>query len=322
VGESFGFVNDNGAKKPHKLENTICENFSFSCFSLTFTMWNILYIFVIFILASLAQGAEVETIENTFNCYADYLKRHGMLEQNYKSEPFNGESFLCDVVLSTTVEGIYSGLLEEFSLIEDLRDSSQCIVDNLRKAKWSDIDIKEQVYEVSEALSDAEKEEKIKELKVLQNQISSDAIVNCMAAREFGGLFDQIYTKDDQEEDFVGDYCARAYAVEKKIIDTNLYQVNINPKDLITKDIGCSAINQQHFSDAEEELRQHLLKDIEIDDKKVKCLIAKYHENHYFNNTLAIAILSELNISDVQKENERNKFIQSMISITRVLSEC
>lgn len=285
-------------------------------------MWGILDFLVFLLVASSVQGAEIDTMENSFNCYADYLKRNGMLEQDFKSEPFNGEPFLCDAVLSTTVEGIYSGLLEEFSLIEELKDSAQCIVDSLSKAKWSNLDIKEQVYQTSEFLEDFEKEQRIKEVKVLQNQVSSQAIVNCMAEEEFGGLFDQIYSKDDQEEDFVGDYCVRSYAIEKKLFDTDLYQVNKNPKNLIAKDINCSTIIQQQFSDAEEELKQHLLKNTKFDDLKVKCLIAKYQENHYFNNILAIAILSELNISDEQRESERKKFIQSMISTTRVLSEC
>lgn len=283
---------------------------------------NILGSLVILLLASSLKGAELETMENTFNCYADYLKRHGMLEESYKSEPFNGESFLCEIVLSTNVEGLYAGLLEEFAESEELKDSAHCIVDNLRKAKWSDLDIKEQVYQVSEVLSDSEKKSKIHELKALQTKISSEAIVSCMAEKEFGELFDEIYSKDDQEDDFVGDYCARVYAIKNQLIDTNQYRVNENPKNLIIKDINCSAINQQHFAEAEEELKQHLLKDIGVEGRKVECLIGKYHENHYFDNTLAIALLSELNIPADQKISERNKFIQRMINITKVLSEC
>lgn len=285
-------------------------------------MWDIIDFLVIFVVISSVKSAEVDSMENTFNCYTDYLKRHGVLETSFKSEPFNGESMLCEVVLSTTVDGVYSALFDEFNKTEEFDETAAtCIVDNLKKAKWSDLDIKEQVFEFSELLNDEEKIEKIRELKQLQGKISSEAIVSCLATQQFGELFDDIFHKDD-EVDFVGDYCARMYALDNKLIDTNIHHINPNPNGLITNEIKCDVINKQHFDEAEIELRQHLLKDIHENDAKVDCLIRKYHENHYFNKTLAVELLGELSISDDQKKIERSKFIDSMINITKTLSEC
>lgn len=284
-------------------------------------MWNVLDFLVFVVIASSARAAKVDSMENTFNCYTDYLKRHGLLESNFQSEPFNGESILCEVVLSTTVEGVYSALRDEFSKTEELKDAASCIVENLKAAKWSDLDIKEQIYEFSDLLSDEEKHEKIRELKKLQGKISGDAIVACMAEKEFGELFDQIFHKDDQE-DFVGDYCARRFAIVNNLVDVNVYNVSLNPKNLKTEDINCDVINSQHFAEAERELREHLLKDIGENAHKVDCLISKYHDNHYFNKSLAVALLGELNVSGDQKTRERNNFIAIMIKITKNLSEC
>lgn len=283
-------------------------------------MKNILKFLVIFVVVLSVQSADVETMENSFNCYADYLKHHGLLEKDFDSEPFNGESHLCEVVLSTTVETVYTDLLAEFTKNEEFKEAAGCIVENLRKAKWSDLDIKERVIAISE-LSDDEKVSMIREIKKLQAKISSDSIVSCLAEKEFGGLFEQIYLKDDQE-DFVGDYCAKVYGVNNKLIDTSVNFVDLNPHKINTEKINCNAINKQHFEQAEKELKEHLLKDIGENPGKVDCLMRKYHDNHYFNKTLAIEFLGELNISEEQKKKEKSKFIETMAKITRELAEC
>lgn len=81
-------------------------------------------------------------------------------------------------------------------------------------------------------------------------------------------------------------------------------------------------VNQKHFEEAEIELRDHLLNDVGVAESKVDCYMQKYHDNHYFDKTLAIALLGELNLSDEQKQRERKKFIDTMVNITRVIAEC
>lgn len=259
-------------------------------------------------------------MENSFNCYADHLRRHGLLETDMEAEPFNGDSYLCEVILTTTAEAVYKDLFEEFNKTEEFHGAAGCIVDTLKKSNWSDLDIKERVYAVSD-FSDEEMTKKIQELKALQSNISSEAIVSCMADKEFGELFDIIYNKEE-DTDLVADYCARRFAVTNKLIDTSVYHVEENPHNIKTEDINCDVINKQHFEEAEVELRQHLLKDIHENVYKADCLIRKYHDNHYFNNTLVVALLGEIGITDEQKKIEKKKFIRRMIKITKTLMEC
>lgn len=268
-------------------------------------------------------------MSNTFNCYSDYLKRHGVLDKTFESQPFEGESFLCEMILASTVNRVYEELYHEFSIDERFGDAASCIVESLKDSKWSDLDIKEQVYEVSDLLTQPEKEQKINEIKRLQEKISSNAILSCLSEREFGELFNSIIantTEEEEEnkndEDLVGDYCARKYGVEKGLIDTNQYQININPTDIITTYIQCEIVNQKHFDDAENELRKHLLTDVGISEQKVDCYMQKYHDNRYFDKTLAIALLGEVNLNDEHKQQERKKFIDTMVNITRNIAEC
>lgn len=179
-----------------------------------------------------------------------------------------------------------------------------------------------QVIVFTESLTEPEKELKMKEIKQFQNEISSSSILTCEAGKEFGGLFEQIFNKDDSSEDKILEFCARSYAVDNKLIDTNIYKVVTNPKGFDPMKVDCQLIMQKNFREAEMELRLHLLKDIGENTHQADCLIKKYHDNHYFNKTLAVELLGELNISKDQKEFEKKKFIENMIKITKSLTEC
>lgn len=266
---------------------------------------------------------ETISIENTYNCYADYLKRHGIIEDNFESQPFDGQEVLCEMILESTVNRVYAELYKEFSANENFKTSAGCIVKSLRDSKWSDLDIKEQIYEVSDLLTLPEKQLKILEIKQQQEKISGDAIFSCLSEQEFGELFDSIISNATfDDDDLVGDYCARKYGIENNLIDTNEYEVNLNPSNIITTYIQCDVVNRKHFDDAESELRKHLLTDAKVDEEKVNCYMKKYHENHYFDKTLAVALLGELKLNDQQRERERKKFLTTMINITRIISEC
>lgn len=284
-------------------------------------MLNVMKFLVIIFIAVSVQAAEQDSMENTFNCYADYLKRHRLLEQNFQSEPFNGEAVLCDNLLTTTSEGIYIDLIDKFSQVNETKDSVGCIVENLRELKWSDLEIKERIIEFSDSLSDEEMSKNFREIKTIQGRISSDAILKCLAEKEFGELFEQIF-KEDEQEDFVADYCARSFALKKKLLDTAKYQVNPNPNNVITNDVKCDEINKKYFAEAEEELKQSLLKDFGGKAEKVDCLIEKYRDLQYFDRTLTVALMGEIKISDDQKQVEKNNFVQVMIKIQKTLENC
>ena len=98
-------------------------------------------------LISISNGSETISMKNTFNCYADHLKKHGVLEESFISSPFLGESFLCEMILTSTTNRVYDELYNEFSVDERFNNSAKCIVDSLKEAKWSDLDIMEQVSE-------------------------------------------------------------------------------------------------------------------------------------------------------------------------------
>lgn len=287
-------------------------------------MWKFVSIFAILQSVAFSQEFNMSSsLHDTFNCYSDYLKRHGALDETFETTPYDGEEFLCEMILATTINRVYGELFREFSENSSFNESAKCIVENLRASKWSDLDIKEQIYDVSQLLTRQEKEQKIREIKHLQEKITGNAILTCLSEKEFGETFDSIIantTYDD--EDLVGDYCARKYGVENNLIDTNQYEINLNPRKILTTYVQCDIVNKKHFDDAEAELRNHLTQDTDTPAEKVECYMRKYHENQYFDKTLAIALLGEMKLTDEQKEREKQNFVSTMVNITRIISEC
>lgn len=285
-------------------------------------MWNIV-IFGIILVASTLIGARGPKATETFNCYADFLKRHGMLDDEFQSEPYNGEAGMCAIILTKTIDGAYDMLFREFQKNSDLKNAAECIVDNLRKENFSDLELKEQVYEGSPYLSRQLKDGKIKKLKKIQKKISAEAILACLAEQEFGEMFDNLYNNSTEEdEDLLGDYCARKYGIDNNLIDLNIYQLELNPKAINISDVKCKIINDKHFQEAENELKNYLESQSGISTDKVICFMEKYHDNHYFDRTLSIALLSEIDITIEQKDKERKKFIETMTNITKVIAGC
>lgn len=286
-------------------------------------MWNIAVFGIMLVFISLSEARSPKATES-FNCYADFLKRHGMLEDQFKSEPYYGEAGMCAVILTKTIDGAYDMLFREFQKNTDLNIAAECIVDNLRKENFSDLDLKEHVYEASPYLSRQLKDEKIKELKKKQKQISAEAILACLAEQEFGEMFDNLYKNStgDDEDDLLGDYCARKYGIDNNLIDLRIYQLEINPRAINVSEVKCKSINEKHFQEAEKELQKYLESESGISTEKVNCFLEKYHDNHYFDRTLSIALLSEINITTEQKDEERRKFIEIMTNITKVIASC
>lgn len=285
-------------------------------------MWNIIVFGIILVASSLIDAKSPKATE-TFNCYADFLKRHGMLDDEFQSEPYNGVAGMCAIILTRTIDDAYDMLFREFQKNIDLRDATECIVDNLRKENFSDLKLKEQVFEGSPYLSRQLKDGKIKELKKIQKQISAEAILACLAEQEFGEMFDNLYNNStEDDEDILGDYCARKYGIDNNLIDLNIYQLALNPKAINVSEVKCEIINDKHFQDAENELKSYLETQTGISKEKVKCFMEKYHDNHYFDRTLSIALLSEIEITTAQKNEERRMFIETMTNITKFISSC
>ena len=54
------------------------------------------------------------SISDSTNCFVDYLKRHGVFENNLKSETLHTTTEECDLMIEDAINSIYSDYLNHY----------------------------------------------------------------------------------------------------------------------------------------------------------------------------------------------------------------
>lgn len=261
-------------------------------------------------------------MEITLNCYVDHLKKINFLEMRSIESNLTSDQYeLCETILKSARQKIYNSLYEEFVKNDNLKDSANCIVESLKSSNWSDLEIQEEIFDLYQVFTKDEKSDKIARIRSLQHKLSNDAIITCMAEKEFGELFERIFMAEDLD-DQAHRYCSYKRVYKENIVDQSYFPQNWESKFMNINDTLCAILNSQRFAEAEFELRQHLIRDIGENEAETECLIKTYTAENYFDKTLAIEILHELDITEEQKQKEKRKFIDSMVEITNNLSRC
>lgn len=275
--------------------------------------------FVVSMLLSIcADGKHLTSSQDTLNCYADYLKRNDLIESSFQSIAHNNVES-CDSMMTVIHAQVYEALYKDFS-----EDSAECIVNNLKKSKYVDYSIKEQVFRESLHLTKPQKEQMAKNIKKTQHSILENAKLSCIAIKEFSTMFNQLLgdkTVENDDSDPTEDFCARKFVVDNNFIDNNVYILNTNPQSINTTNIDCDGIMKRVLKSIESDLKEVIEKDDDAEEK-VKCIIGKYNANHYFERLLAIIFLKELDPTEAQKIKEREKFIEIMINISKNIEDC
>lgn len=264
----------------------------------------------------------VVPMETTLNCYVDHLRKINYLDMKSIESNLTSDQYeLCETVLKTARQQIYSQLYDEFAKNENLSDSAACIVENLKSSNWSDLEIQQEIYDLYQVFTKDERSERISKIRSLQHKLNNEAIIACMAEKEFGELFENIFMTEDLD-DQAHRYCSYKRVYNNSIVDRSYFPTNWETKFMKINDSLCDVLNSQRFAEAEFELRQHLIRDIGENESETECLINTYAEENYFDKTLAIEILHEFGITEEQKLIEKKKFIASMSEITKNLSRC
>lgn len=283
-------------------------------------MKNVLNIILIFIGVTTISAAQVETVENTFNCYAEHLKGQGLLEQTFQTDPFEGDFILCEATVKAASEMQLSAIREKFIKIESVKDSVDCVIESLNNSRFIDLELLKQVFEETQLINDESKLIKLKEVSNILKKLSTESVEICLKSRELRDTFDIMLDKDD-EEDLVGDFCARQHVLEKGLIDTNRYKVILNPSNIKTENIKCDEIITAEFKQLEDGIRLHEGSKM-LKSEQIECIIGMYHKNDYFSKVMAVGVLGELNLSEEQKQQERETFVKSILNLTVQMSDC
>ena len=187
---------------------------------------------------------------------------------------------------------------------EELRNSSECIVDRLKEVNFVDYAFKVQM--LSEENDEDTDGERIEEMTAAMQkfiELSGNAIIDCHFSDQFGAIFDSIMTNESQEDEELSvedDYCVRKHIIEHKLIDTTKYKLDVNPKNLDVSSIDCEELYNNLVIKIKDQMVAGM-KEIDIDDSSStnisdKCVLNIVDSYDYVNKLEYFDYLKEFEL--------------------------
>lgn len=137
----------------------------------------------------------------------------------------------------------------------------------------------------------------------------------------FGGLFDVMLSRPyDREKDIEGDFCARKYVVDLNLLDPKTYDIEMNPRNFDPTKVDCKKIVAQQTEKIKDEMKNRFGSHMTCN--QVHCAVEKFEDENYINKIVLTVVLSQVKLTDEQKQTERKKFIKMMNKVTHAMAKC
>lgn len=201
---------------------------------------------------------------------------------------------------------------------------AKCITTDLNAGSFYDIYMIFEVYQASVTLSKADKKKITSDWDVRSKLDLEAAARSCWYRKDFGDLFDGLFIKSNNTNDYdpVEDFCARKYVFNKNLLDSKIYIIELNPKNLDIRFINCDEVLKKASKEIQEFMGNIFKNDESISLRVIECAMEKYETGNFLDLIMAAGVLSQLDISDYRKQCERKKFIELMTQITNELGNC
>lgn len=286
-----------------------------------------LLLVVIFCAVPLINAKSVKGRE-TSTCIADYLKSVGLIPADFgAASESSAPSQLCLSIVEVTKSQILQNFRLELLTDKDMKTHADCIIGGLKKSDFANNLLIVFVLQTFEGIDDKLQTEMSNLTETKVNRATFDAYLLCEANVKFGELFNGLVdgSSSEEEVDPKEDYCVR-----KHIKDNNLSYVDIpvNPKNVDTSNLDCTALYQKAIKEGEEELTKTLLEDdsseegYKITPSNASCLMDAVKKGNYFEKMLQFQYIKELNLDGTKKEEMRDKFVMIMTKLAEAASKC
>lgn len=265
-------------------------------------------------------NARIVDFNADIDCYIKYLNSNNILKSIF-SERGVSKVEDCDEVVKSFVNGTYAEAALELRKDEHLNEFTPCMMSDLRLYKYADYKMLQKVYELSTTLTEDEKQ---KGAQGAQNKVEEAQILSvqhCMIEKALAAQFDGYFenkTKADETEI----YCKRKYVIDNNLIDTKVYSFEINPSKTDFGDLNCDKSIRTAADALEARMESDMKKDEEVSDDYVECIKKVHREGRFFETTLIVDVLTHLDLTDEQKEEERRRFVKVVAAITGASMLC
>ncbi|CAO1421433.1 unnamed protein product [Diamesa hyperborea] len=287
-------------------------------------------VFLICIICTITQQRTFESFSNELvdneECVVDYLKRHDLIDCDFKYPPYYGNQEMCDERVYQKMEIIYDKIIIEFNKDKRLKDHIDCLISHLKAMKSAELTLDMRIQETCSNIAKKDRVKTIKDFEDALNHKKETAIYLCKAEYKLGSLFDEIMEpKSDNTsiKDFdtlKEEYCTRKYVVEHKLLERTHFRVHINPKWIYVSEQDCLETLKDRMMNYENEILDDLTRDSYIMPKRRNCMQKRIRRGLYFNAIAVVEVLSERNNTDAEKNDEKNRFLEAVtLTLTNVL---
>lgn len=228
------------------------------------------------------------------NCFIRHLKGERILDEKFEEFPSQTNFSIADCKeFITDVQSFYynrvrNGTTFDFETpeIQDhLGEQGECIEMELRKDKYGDYILKALIYDALKPLSNDLAKDRNSTLIKLRETLSS-AISSCT----FSTLYDA-YIQIRRHN-----YCARKYVVDNDIMGLKSFNLTLNPYHIDVSQINCKEIIQSMVD--------------ELSNNEDDTTIGDVDAIQLLSHEWAVIFLTEINVSNKEREIERKKYEQ------------
>jgi hypothetical protein len=278
----------------------------------------------------------------------DYLKANKMLDRGFRCKnrkAVEGEapavgSNQCETSLNEYRDLFYTELTTELKAEEELASTAECIVEQAKKLHLAEVAMKRHVYENTRKMSRRKRKKSMRAIDYAIEKKMEVAVKLCTTDETFGELFDALYASDnssDSKENKVDsseseeggtsekeeDYCTRKYMIDNGFINTTLYDVNLNPENIDVTGLKCEEIVEAAKLQALTEIKEEFVDEHRRPSKRTtRCIMKALTLGKHYENSIKVAILGEIKISDELKAEERKNFIENMKEMYDNILKC
>jgi hypothetical protein len=256
------------------------------------------------------------------NCYIRHLKTADKLNANFTEFEIESEALDCDEVIESVKTQIYDAFVPSM-LGEDFVSLKECFVSEMKTRNWADEALLQVILDASLSMSEVEKHQKMKESKRNAIKTSLVSMKSCGFNRKsYEELFEtRLRIFNESANDPIADVCAKKYVIDNQLLDTEIYNIDVNSTD---SDVDCKIFldktSETFKQGIIDELKSSATVNQHLANEQLQCLTEKLTQYNVVGAMFKVHVLSKLHITVEQKEEEKKQFAEQMDQIS--IADC
>jgi len=264
----------------------------------------------------LTESYSIDSETVKINCFISYLKTQKMLDEG--APEYDRSNCDCTIVLNRE-RLLNKKIWDDYWVHMSEGEWKKC-EPKLDQEKYSDLLFMAAVYNSS--LQFYDKEKKVIEYTTEAEILFENAYKECEPI-SIGDDFDQRYTmRMSKDFNSINEYCARKFIVENGYLNSS-HKVVFNPENLNVASINCAKVMKEVFEADDKFMSDHAKEDYkDSTEEQVACFLKKVKEQNPFSLNWKIAMLAEIGISDAERNQHRNEYIEIIQAHRRENEKC